>query len=52
MRQFFEFLEILNKKSYFLVSVHHTNYNNGLYYQYKIYCHVKGCFSKSVNSLF
>ena len=34
MRQFLEFLCILNKKSYFLVSVHHNNYNIRLNYQY------------------
>ena len=52
MRQFFEFLKILNKKTYFLVSVNHTNYNIGLIYQYMIYCPEIGCFSKRVNSLF
>ena len=45
-------LLFLNKKTYFLVSVHHNNYNIGLNYQYKIYCPEKGCFSKCVNSLF
>ena len=38
MSQFFEFLYILNKKTYFLVSVHHNNYNIEFNYQYKIYC--------------
>ena len=34
MRHFFAFLKILNKKLNFLVSVHHTNHNIGLNYQY------------------
>ena len=32
MRQFFEFVKILNKTTYFLVSVHHPNYNIALKY--------------------
>ena len=34
MRQFFEFIVNFKQKTYFLVSVHHNNYNIGLNYQY------------------
>ena len=38
MRQFFEFLLVLYIFFYFLVCVHHNNYNIGFNFQYKIYC--------------